>query len=267
MSMVPMGGNKVSLNPKLVDRFPESYIAMGHTGGARLGALQRVARRSGRVRGALARARARGHLRAGRFKDDLHRQGPRVRGRQGEPRSISDRRVPRPGTTAEVLGKLKPAFKAGGSAIAGNSSPTNDGAGCTVVVSNQKLAELRCPRRSRATRLRRRGRGSRTSWASARCPRSGKLLKQTGLSLSDIDLFRDQRGVRRSGRLLRSRARGAGREAQRQRRRHRASAPARRDGREARCNPGVRAQRRGGRLGIVSMCIGGGMGAAGLFEV
>jgi acetyl-CoA acyltransferase len=266
MSMVPMGGNKVSLNPKLVDRFPESYIAMGHT-------AERVSERFGVTRADQDAFAVRSHERAlaaisaGRFKDETFAVKARVfeSGKASEIDFSTDE-CPRPGTTLEVLGKLKPAFKAGGTVTAGNSSPTNDGAAAAVVVSNQKLAELGV---SPLARLR--------GYAVAGVdpdimgigpvPAIRKLLAQTGLSLSDIDLFEineafaaqavycarelgvpDEKLNVNGGAIALGHPLGA-------------------TGAKLSATLVYELKRRGGRLGVVSMCIGGGMGAAGLFEV
>ncbi len=123
MSMVPMGGNKVSLNPKLVDRFPERYIAMGHT-------AERVSERFGVTRADQDAFAVRSHERAiaaiaaGRFKDETLTVKARLfEGGKASEIEFSIDECPRPGTTTDVLGKLKPVFKAGGTVTAGNSSP------------------------------------------------------------------------------------------------------------------------------------------------
>jgi acetyl-CoA acyltransferase len=266
MSMVPMGGNKVSLNPKLVDRFPESYIAMGHTA-ERVSERFNVSRADQDAFAVRSHERALAAISAGRFKDETFTVKARVfEGGKASEIDFSIDECPRPGTTAEVLGKLKPAFKAGGSVTAGNSSPTNDGAAAAVVVSNQKLAELGV---SPLARLR--------GYAVAGVdpdimgigpvPAIRKLLKQTGLSLSDIDLFEineafaaqavycarelgvpDEKLNVNGGAIALGHPLGA-------------------TGAKLAATLVYELKRRGGRLGIVSMCIGGGMGAAGLFEV
>ncbi len=266
MSMVPMGGNKVSLNPKLVDRFPESYIAMGHT-------AERVAERFNVTRADQDAFAVRSHERAlaaiaaGRFKDETLTVKARVfeAGKASEI-DFSVDECPRPGTTVDVLGKLKPAFKAGGTVTAGNSSPTNDGAAAAVVVSNQKLAELGVQPLARL-------RGYAVAGVDpdimgiGPVPAIRKLLAQTGLSLGDIDLFEineafaaqavycarelgvpDEKLNVNGGAIALGHPLGA-------------------TGAKLSATLVYELKRRGGRLGIVSMCIGGGMGAAGLFEV
>ena len=150
---------------------------------------------------------------------------------------------------------------------AGNSSPLSDGAAAALVMSARQGERAR----HQAARL-----------SSARSSPSGvdpaimgigplpavqKLLAKTGLKIERHRRVRDQRGVREPGGLLHARARHPRREAERQRRRDRARSPARlhrrqahRDARSTSCSVAAVATR------IVTMCIGGGQGAAGLFE-
>lgn len=266
MSMVPMGGNKVSLNPKLVDTFPESYIAMGHTA-ERVAERFNVSRAEQDAFAVRSHERALAAIAAGRFKDETFSVKARVfeGGKVAEVDFTTDE-CPRPGTTLEVLGKLKPAFKTGGTVTAGNSSPMNDGAAAAVVVSNQKLAELGVAPLARL-------RGYAVAGVDpdimgiGPVPAIRKLLKQTGLSLSDIDLFEineafaaqavycarelgipDEKLNVNGGAIALGHPLGA-------------------TGAKLAATLVYELKRRGGRYGIVSMCIGGGMGAAGLFEV
>jgi acetyl-CoA acyltransferase len=266
MSMVPMGGNKVSLNPKLVDRFPESYIAMGHT-------AERVAARFGVSRADQDAFAVRSHERAlaaiaaGRFRDETVTVKARVfEGAKESEIDFSVDECPRAGTTLEVLGKLKPAFKMNGTVTAGNASPMNDGAAAAVVVSNKKLAELGLTPLARL-------RGYAVAGVDpdimgiGPVPAIRKLLVQTGLSLANIDLFEineafaaqavycarelgvpDDKLNVNGGAIALGHPLGA-------------------TGAKLAATLVYELRRRGGRLGIVSMCIGGGMGAAGLFEI
>ncbi|HEY3252941.1 MAG TPA: thiolase family protein [Polyangiaceae bacterium] len=266
MSMVPMSGNKVSLNPKLMDEFPEAYIAMGHT-------AERVAQRFDVSRAAQDEFAVRSHERAlaaiaaGRFNDELVAVKARVL--EGNAVSALEFKVdecPRPGTTLEVLGKLKPVFKQGGSVTAGNSSPTNDGAAATVLLSDRKAADLGV-----------KALGHMRGFAVAGVdpdimgigpvPAIRKLLAQTGLSIADIDLFEineafaaqavycaRELGVPDDKLNVNGGAIALGH-------------PLGCTGAKLTATLLYELRRRGARLGIVSMCIGGGMGAAGLFEV
>src|SRR5688572_18910449 len=142
MSMVPMSGNKVSLNPELMERYPEAYIAMGHT-------AERVAARYGVSRAAQDEFAVRSHERAlaaqagNRFADELLTVPARVlEAGQITSREFAKDECPRAGTTLEVLAKLPPAFSQGGSVTAGNSSPLSDGAAASVLLSERKAQEL-----------------------------------------------------------------------------------------------------------------------------
>jgi acetyl-CoA acyltransferase len=266
MSMVPMSGNKVSLNPGLMQRYPEAYIAMGHT-------AERVAQRFGVSRtdqdafAVRSHERALAALAANRFADETFAVKARVfeGGRELEQDFTTDE-CPRAGTTLEVLGKLKPVFKKDGSVTAGNSSPLNDGAAAAVLLSDRKAAALGVKPLGRL-------RGYAVAGVDpdimgiGPVPAIQKLLKQTGLSLSDIDLFEineafaaqavycaRELGIPDERLNVNGGAIGLGH-------------PLGCTGAKLTATLLHELKRRGGRYGIVSMCIGGGMGAAGLFEL
>jgi len=266
MSMVPMSGNKVSLNPKLMDEYPEAYIAMGHT-------AERVAQRFDVSRAAQDAFAVRSHERAlsaiaaGRFNDEIVPVKARVlEGGAVSELTFNVDECPRPGTTLDVLGKLKPVFKQGGSVTAGNSSPTNDGAAATVLLSDRKAAELGV-----------KPLGHMRGFALAGVdpdimgigpvPAIRKLLAQTGLGIGDIDLFEINEAFA-------AQAVYCGRELAIPDDKLNVNGGAIALGHPLGCTGAkltatllYELRRRGARLGIVSMCIGGGMGAAGLFEV
>src|SRR5690606_12948283 len=142
MSAVPMGGNKISLNPDLFDAMPEAYIAMGHT-------AERVAERFGVERAeqdefaARSQARAQAAIDGGLFVDEI----VPVQARLFRAGSITHEtfvvdECPRRGTTVDALGALRPVFRAKGSVTAGNSSPLSDGAAASVLLSDKKAQEL-----------------------------------------------------------------------------------------------------------------------------
>jgi len=266
MSMVPMSGNKVSLNPKLMDEYPEAYISMGHT-------AERVAQRFDVSRAAQDAFSVRSHERAlaaiaaGRFEDEIVPVKARVL--EGSSVSELEFRVdecPRPGTTLEVLGKLKPVFKQDGSVTAGNSSPTNDGAAATVLLSDRKAAELGVKPLGHIRGFALAGVDP-DIMGIGPVPAIRKLLAQTGLSIADIDLFEINEAFA-------AQAVYCGRELGVPDDKLNVNGGAIALGHPLGCTGAKltatllhELRRRGGRLGIVSMCIGGGMGAAGLFEV
>ena len=266
MSMVPMSGNKVSLNPKLMDEFPEAYIAMGHTA-ERVAARFDVSRAEQDAFAVRSHERALAAIAAGRFNDEIVPVMARVL--EGNTVSELEFKVdecPRPGTTLDVLGKLKPVFKQGGSVTAGNSSPTNDGAAATVLLSDRKAAELGIQPLGRM-------RGFAVAGVDpdimgiGPVPAIRKLLAQSGLGIADIDLFE-------LNEAFAAQAAYCGRELGIADDKLNVNGGAIALGHPLGCTGAkltatllYELRRRGGKLGVVSMCIGGGMGAAGLFEV
>ena len=266
MSMVPMSGNKVSLNPKLMDEYPEAYIAMGHT-------AERVAQRFDVSRAAQDAFAVRSHERAlaaiaaGRFNDEIVPVKARIlEGAAPSELEFKIDECPRPGTTLEVLGKLKPVFKQDGSVTAGNSSPTNDGAAAAVLLSERKASELGVKPLGHVRGFALAGVDP-DIMGIGPVPAIRKLLAQTGLSIADIDLFEINEAFA-------AQAVYCGRELGVPDDKLNVNGGAIALGHPLGCTGAKltatllhELRRRGGRLGIVSMCIGGGMGAAGLFEV
>ena len=142
MSMVPMSGNKPSLSPTAMQTRPEIYIGMGHT-------AERVAKRFGISRQAQDEFAAWSHQKAaaaersGAFAGQITPVAARVLD-GAEVKSILFERdeCPRFDTTVEKLATLRPAFAAAGSVTAGNSSPLSDGAAALVLASDKKVAAL-----------------------------------------------------------------------------------------------------------------------------
>jgi len=147
MSRVPMGGHKVAPNPWLMDHLPESYMGMGHT-------AEEVARRFNVSREDQDAFAVKSHQKAaraiaeGKFKDEIvpvkvvnRSIGPKNKVVEQEFIFDTDEGV-RPDTSLEVLAKLRPAFHPKGSVTAGNASQTSDGAAAVVVMSREKAEEL-----------------------------------------------------------------------------------------------------------------------------
>jgi acetyl-CoA acyltransferase len=266
MSMVPMSGNKVSLNPTLMERFPEAYIAMGHT-------AERVAKRFAVSRQAQDEFAVRSHeralaaLAAGRLSAETVSVSARLfeAGKVGS-REFSRDELPRAGTTAQVLAKLPPAFSAGGSVTAGNSSPLSDGAAASVLLSERKAQELGVKPLGRLLGFAVAGVDPDVMGIGP-VPAIQKLLKLTGLALADIDLFEINEAFAAQA-VYCQRELGIADD------RLNVNGGAIALGHPLGCTGAKltatllhELRRRGGRYGIVSMCIGGGMGAAGLFGV
>ncbi|MGG3454724.1 acetyl-CoA C-acyltransferase [Paenibacillus rhizolycopersici] len=271
MSHVPMTGFKVSPNPRIVAEMPEAYMAMGHT-------AERVAERFGVSREDQDRFALNSHLKAaraiaeGKFKEEIvpfeaeHRSLDE-RGKVKAKRFVFDTdESVRGDTTAEALAKLKPSFKQGGTVTAGNSSPMNDGAAAVVVMSREKAESLGL--QPLAT-----FRSFAVAGVEPELMGVGpvkaipKALSAAGITVKDVDLFEineafasqclhvirelglDEDKVNVNGGAI---ALGH---------------PLGCTGTKLSISLIHELRRRGGGYGVVSMCIGGGMGAAGVLEV
>ncbi|TFE27536.1 acetyl-CoA C-acyltransferase [Cohnella luojiensis] len=271
MSHVPMTGFKPSPHPSIVEEMPQVYIGMGHT-------AENVADRYGISREDQDRFAASSHRKAAAalqsdvFHDEIVPVSTSLKGFGDDgkpwvkPIVLEKDEGVRADTTPEVLAKLKPAFKANGTVTAGNSSPMNDGAAAVLVMSREKADELGLKPLA-----------SFKSFALAGVDPEimgvgpvkaiPKALERAGLSLDDIGLFEineafasqclhiirqlelDESKVNVNGGAI---ALGH---------------PLGCTGTKLTTSLIHELRRRGGGYGVVSMCIGGGMGAAGVFEV
>jgi acetyl-CoA acyltransferase len=280
MSLVPMGGNKISPNPWLVDHYPDAYINMG------LG-TENIARKFGITREQADQFAAESHrkalaaIAAGNFAEETIpvevkiTSVPNGNGASPKPKTpvkpttqsfvFNTDELPRADTSVEVLATLKPAFAAKGTVTAGNSSPMSDGAAAAVVMSDARAKALGLKPLARFV-----------TYATAGCPPEEfgigpvfaipKALKLAGLSLNDMAVIElNEAFAAQSLAVIQQ----AGLD-------------------PARVNPNGGAialghplgctgakltatlirdlQRKNARYGMVTMCIGGGMGAAGIFE-
>ncbi len=266
MSMVPMAGNKVSLNPLLADGRPEAYIGMGYT-------AERVAKKFDVTREVQDEFAYNSHQKAlkaiaeGKFKDEIIPVEARtfVDGKVASVTFDTDE-CPREGTTVEGLAKLRPVFSAKGTVTAGNASPMNDGAAATVLMSDAKASELGVKGLGRFRGFVVKGVPP-DIMGIGPVPAIQALLDQTGLKLSDIDLFEINEAFAAQAAYCQ---RELGIDADRINVNGGAIAlghPLGCTGAKLSATLLYELKRRGGKYGIVSMCIGGGMGAAGLFEV
>ncbi|GGH28945.1 acetyl-CoA C-acetyltransferase [Paenibacillus segetis] len=271
MSQVPMTGFKVSPNPRIVEEMPEVYIGMGHTA-ERVAERFNVSREDQDIFAARSHEKAAKAIAEGKFKDEIIPIQVELKSvdesGQVQVKSFvfdTDEGV-RPDTSMEALRKLKPAFKWGGTVTAGNASQTSDGAAAVVMMSREKADELGL------TPL-----ATFRSFAVAGVEPEimgvgpvkaiPKALQMAGISLEEVSLFEineafasqcvhvirelgiDEEKVNVNGGAI---ALGH---------------PLGCTGTKLTTTLVHELGRRGGGYGVVSMCIGGGMGAAGVFEV
>jgi len=137
MSMVPMGGQKPSPNPYLAEEFPQAYESMGITS-ENVASRYGIGREEQDAFAAQSQSRAVAAIEAGRFEDEIIPVEVTI---NGSTRIFDTDEGPRP-STVEGLAKLRPAFKVNGTSTAGNSSQTSDGAAIELLMSREKAEEL-----------------------------------------------------------------------------------------------------------------------------
>jgi acetyl-CoA acyltransferase len=265
MTFVPMTGFHLSASPELMDKLPGANTPMGIT-------AENVANRFGITRqqqdelAYKSQAKAKAALEKGTFKDEI--VPVRAIAYDGAQRVYKDFTVdelPRPETTLEGLAKLPPAFAQGGSVTAGNSSPISDGAAAALVMTRDKANELGI-----------KPLGVFRAFATVGVdpeimgigpvPAVKKLLAKANLSVADIDLFelneafasqsvycQRELGIPDAKLNVNGGAIALGH-------------PLGCTGAKLTATALYELRRRGGRYAVVTMCIGGGQGAAGLFE-
>lgn len=271
MSLVPMVGNKVALNPTLVDTMPEAYMSMGHT-------AERVAQRYGISREDQDQFAVRSHQRAataiaeGKFKDEIVPVTVKQvfvdeNGKRHEKEFVFDTdEGVRIDTNVETLGKLRPAFHVKGSVTAGNSSQTSDGAAAVLVMSREKADELGIKPIAKFLSFTVGGVDPDVMGIGP-VVAIPKALKQAGLSIQDVDLFElNEAFASQSLAVIRE----LGIDAEKVNVNGGAVAlghPLGCTGAKLTVSLLNEMKRRESKYGVVTMCIGGGMGAAGVFEV
>jgi acetyl-CoA acyltransferase len=277
MTMVPMGGNKVSPNPWLMDNYPDAYLGMGLTA-ENLAKKYGITREQADTFSYESHQKAIAAIAAGKFKDEIVpvdvSYSVLEASANGSPNGSRPKTVkakfdtdegPRADTSVEVLGKLKAVFHARGVVTAGNSSQMSDGAAAAVVMSAEKARALGLKPLARFM-----------AFATAGCPPEEmgigpvfaipKALKIAGLMLDQIDVIElneafatqalsviklsgiDPAKVNPNGGAI---ALGH---------------PLGCTGAKLTASILRELGRRNARYGMVTMCVGGGMGAAGIFE-
>ncbi|MGA3294124.1 MAG: acetyl-CoA C-acyltransferase [Candidatus Acidiferrales bacterium] len=276
MSMVPMGGHKISPNPWLMDHYPDTYINMGLT-------AENVARKYGVTReqadefSLASHQKALAAISAGKFKDEIVPVEVSVtslelgangsKGAQTKTHKVTFEtdEGPRADTSLEVLAKLRPVFHARGAVTAGNSSQTSDAAAASVLMSAERARDLGLKPLARFV-----------AFATAGCPPEEmglgpiyaipKALKIAGLKRDQIDVIElNEAFAAQSLAVIKL----AGLDPARVN----VSGGAIALGHPLGCTGAKltatilrEMERRQARYGMVTMCIGGGMGAAGVFE-
>jgi acetyl-CoA acyltransferase len=270
MSLVPMGGHTVAPNPSLIDSYPDVYLSTGLV-------AENHARESGISREEQDAFALRSHQRAvaaieaGRFADEIMPVTTRVVQSQngGAPQTteitLAVDEGPRRDTSLDALAKLRPAFHARGSVTAGNSSQTSDGAAAVVVTSAARARERGLTPLARFVAFTTAG-VEPERFGIGPVPAIRKVLKLTGLRLDQIDLVELNEAFAaqvlaclkelpidpdclnvNGGAIALGHPLGC-------------------TGAKLTTTLLYEMKRRNARYGLVTMCVGGGMGAAGIFE-
>src|ERR1700750_15046 len=269
MTMIPMGGHKISPNPWLVDHYPDAYLSMGLT-------AERLAKRFGISREAADEFSLRSHqkalaaIQAGKLEDET----VSVPVSFSTPNGSKPKRQeiifkvdegPRADTSMEALSSLRPAFHAKGTVTAGNSSQMSDGAAAAVVMSAERAQALGIKPLVRYVSF---------ATAGYKPEEMGlgpvyaipKTLKMAGLKLSDIGVIElNEAFAAQSVAVIR----GGGLDPEKVNVNGGAIAlghPLGCTGAKLTATVIRELKRRNARYGMVTMCVGGGMGAAGIFE-
>lgn len=271
MTMIPMTGNKLSPNPSLVDSYPDVYLGMGLTA-EMVAKKYEISRAAADEFSFQSHQKATAAIAAGRFKDEIAPVTVRYTSLNGKGKTVVTESVfdtdegPRADTSVEALAKLKPAFHVAGTVTAGNSSQTSDGAAAIVLMSAEKAKALGLKPLARFVSFA-------TGGVAPEIMGIGpveaipKALKRAGLTLDDLKVIElneafgaqslavmkvleiDPAKVNVNGGAI---ALGH---------------PLGCTGAKLTASLVYELKRRGGGYGMVTMCVGGGMGAAGIFEV
>ncbi|HTT24763.1 MAG TPA: acetyl-CoA C-acyltransferase [Candidatus Sulfotelmatobacter sp.] len=269
MSMIPMGGHKISPNPWLVDHYPDAYLSMGLT-------AERLAKRFGITREAADEFSLHSHqkalaaIQAGKFDDEIVPvpvSFSTPNGSRPKRHDISFKmdEGPRADTSMEALSSLKPAFHVKGTVTAGNSSQMSDGAAAAMVMSAQRAQALGIKPLARYVSF---------ATAGYKPEEMGlgpvyaipKALTMAGLKLSDIEVIElneafatQSLAVIKEGGLDPEKINVNGGAIA-------LGHPLGCTGAKLTATVIRELKRRNARYGMVTMCVGGGMGAAGIFE-
>ena len=264
MSLVPMGGHKVAPNPTLVDNYPDVYLSTGLVAEnhAREASVSRDEQDAFALR---SHQRAIAAIDSGRFTDEIVPLRVTAAGNGNSPVTFEIDEGPRRDTSAEALAKLKPAFHVKGSVTAGNSSQTSDGAAAVVVMSADRAKALGLQPLARFVGFATAG-VEPERFGIGPVPAIRKALSRAGLTLDQIDLIE-------LNEAFAAQAIACLRELPIDPDRLNVNGGAIALGHPLGCTGAKltatllhEMRRRRARYGMVTMCVGGGMGAAGIFE-
>jgi acetyl-CoA acyltransferase len=271
MSLVPMGGNKIAPNPTLVDTYPDVYLTTGLVAEnhARLSGISREEQDAFALR---SHQRAIAAIDAGRFGDEIIPVTAKLvdaNGGSGPPRTaetiVSIDEGPRRDTSAEALARLRPAFHVKGTVTAGNSSQTSDGAAAVIVTSSAFAREHGLTPLGRFVTFATAG-VEPELFGIGPVPAIRKALKLSGLTLDQIDLVELNEAF--AAQVL-----ACLKEVPIDPEKLNVNGGAIALGHPLGCTGAkltttllYEMKRRGSKYGLVTMCVGGGMGAAGIFE-
>jgi acetyl-CoA acyltransferase len=269
MSMIPMGGHKLAPNPALIETNPDTYLSMGLTA-ENIASGFHINRADQDAFALESHRRAINAIDAGRFKDEIVPLPVNEVVLQDGKRSTREFTFdtdegPRRDTSVKALAALKPAFKVDGSVTAGNASQTSDGAAAVIVMSAEKARSMGLKPLARFV-----------AYATAGVPPDvmgigpvaaiPKVLKQAGLKLENIDLIELNEAFAVQALAV---IRELGLDTAKVNVNGGAIAlghPLGCTGSKLTATLLYEMRRRNARYGMVTMCVGGGMGAAGIYE-
>ena len=271
MSLIPMGGHKIAPNPELMHSYPDVYLGTGLVA-ENHAAASKISREEQDAFALGSHERAIAAIDAGRFADETVPVPVRMVGgaNGGGAPSVTETAFavdegPRRDTSTAALASLRPVFRAGGTVTAGNSSQMSDGAAAAIVVSAERAAQLGLTPLARFVTFTTAG-VKPELFGLGPVPAVRKALRLAGLTLADIDLVElneafaaqvlaclhelpiDPDALNVNGGAI---ALGH---------------PLGCTGAKLTATLLHELRRRNGRYGLVTMCVGGGMGAAGIFE-
>jgi len=265
MTMVPMTGNKLSASAEAMKRVASVYTPMGITA-ENVAKKFSVSRADQDAFALKSQQKAAAAQKAGKFEDEIVTvKATKYRGNEHADVDFRTDELVRADTTAEGLASLKPAFAQGGSVTAGNASPLSDGAAAALMMTKQKADSLKI-----------KPLGYFRAFATAGVdpsimgigpiPAVRKLLAKTGLKIADIDIIELNEAfasqsiyVQRTLEIPDDKLNVHGGAIA-------LGHPLGCTGAKLTASALYELKRRKGKYAIVTMCIGGGMGAAGLFE-